>query len=103
MVRISSGSSDFGSLRVSALALLLEQGAAPPALTGLASDLAGAIGRVLARRDFRATRDEVLHLLGVENGVERVLLVGMGKVTDRAASLKRAAAIAARRAVQAGV
>src|SRR5437773_12377368 len=103
MVRVSSGSSDLGSLRVSALALLLEQGPAAPALTGLENGLASAINRVLTRRDFRASRDEVLHLLGADDGVERVLLVGMGKVTDRLASLKRAAAVAARRAGQAGV
>ena len=57
---------------------------------------------MIAARDFRGTRDETLHLLGTENGVERLLLVGMGKVTDRFAALKRAASIAARRANQAG-
>src|SRR6185436_3250954 len=53
-------------------------------------------------RDFRGGRDETLHLLGAEQGIERVLLVGMGKVNDRAASLRRASALAARRAMQGG-
>jgi leucyl aminopeptidase len=44
-----------------------------------------------------------MSVLGVEGGVERVLLVGMGKVTDRRAALRRAATLAARRAHQAGV
>ena len=101
MLNVSAGSSDLGTLRVPALALLVEQGT-EPALGALDKAVASAIARVLQRRDFRAGRDEVLHLLGAEQGVERVLLVGMGKVTDRRAALKRAASIAARRAAQAG-
>lgn len=91
-----------GTLRTPALALLLEQVSAAPDLGALDGGVASAVRRVTARRDFRGTRDETLHLLGAENGVERILLVGMGKVTDRLASLKRAAAIAARKAAQAG-
>jgi leucyl aminopeptidase len=101
MLKISAGSSDLGTLRTPALALLLEQGVAP-ALGTLDAGVAAAIQRVIASRDFRGSRDETLHLLGAASGVERVLLVGMGKVTDRLASLKRAASIAARRANQAG-
>jgi leucyl aminopeptidase len=102
MLKISVGSSDLGTLRTPALALLLEQGAGAPALGSLDSNVAAAVERVFAARDFRGSRDETLHLLGAETGVERLLLVGMGKVTDRLASLKRAASIAARRANQAG-
>src|SRR5438046_10082540 len=101
MLKISAGSADLGALRAPALALLLEQGATP-ALGMLDRAVTAAIQRVIVARDFRGTRDETLHLLGTENGVERLLLVGMGKVTDRFAALKRAASIAARRANQAG-
>jgi len=102
MLKISAGSSDLGALRAPALAVLLEQGAVAPELGALDSAVVAGIRRVLSSRDFRGARDETLHLLGSEKGVERVLLVGTGKVSDRVASLKRAAAIAARRANQAG-
>jgi leucyl aminopeptidase len=68
----------------------------------LDAQIGGVIGRMLARRDFRGSRDETLHLSGGATGVERVLLVGMGKVTERAAAIRRAAAIAARRASSMG-
>src|SRR5688572_27612249 len=102
MLKISAGSSDLGTLRVPALAMLLDQSTPAPDLGSLDATLAGAVRRVLTARDFRSGRDEVMQLLGAEGGVERVLLVGMGKVAHRAASLKRAASIAARRAHQAG-
>ena len=102
MLKISAGSSDLGTLRVPALAILLDQATPAPDLGTLNGTLAGAVRRVLAARDFRSGRDEVMQILGAEGGVERVLLVGMGKVTHRTASLKRAASIAARRAHQAG-
>jgi leucyl aminopeptidase len=102
MLKISAGSSDLGALRTPALAILLEQGATAPDLVALESGLAASVRRVLGSRDFRSARDETIHLLGVERGIERVLLVGMGKVTDRPSSLKRAAAITARKATQLG-
>lgn len=102
MLKISAGSSDLGTLRTPALAILAAQEEGAPDIGSLESGLAGAVRRVTTSRDFRATRDETLHLLGGENGVERLLLVGMGKVADRLTALKRAAAIAARKANQAG-
>lgn len=102
MITLSAASSDLAGLKTPALALLLEQGAGSPALASLDGNIASAVNRVIERRDFRASKDESLHLLGAENGVERVLLVGMGKMTDRLASLKRGAAIAARKANQLG-
>ena len=102
MLKISAGSADLGTLKVPGLAVLVDQAKGVPTLGALDQGIAGSIQRVMARRDFRAGRDETLHLLGAEGGVERVLLVGMGKVTDRPAALRRAAAIAARRAHQAG-
>ncbi len=101
MLKISAGSSELGSLRVPALAVLASQDGSPD-VASLESGLAASVKRVASSKDFRSARDETLHLLGSESGVERLLLVGMGKVSDRRASLKRAAAIAARKANQAG-
>jgi leucyl aminopeptidase len=104
MLKISAGTAaGLGTLRAPALAILLEQREGKVALDlPLAGPVAAAVQRVIANRDFRAQRDETLHLLGAEGGIERVLLVGMGKVTDRRVSLKRAAALAGRRANQLG-
>ena len=74
----------------------------PAALGELDARLGGALGRALARRDFRGGRDETLHLAGGEQGVERLLLVGMGKAADRPAALRRAGAVAARAATKLG-
>ena len=84
-----------------AIALAADE-ALPPALSELDARLNGAIGRTLSRRDFRGGRDETLHLAGGEQGVERVLLVGMGKATDRNVALRRAGAVAARAATKLG-
>lgn len=102
MVKLSAGPADPGSLRTPGLAILVDHTSGPPPLGGLEASIARSIQRVMTRRDFRAGRDETLHLLGVDGGVERVLLVGLGKVTDRRASLRRGAALAARRAAQGG-
>ena len=102
MLKILAGPADLGAVRVPALAVLVEQLVVPD-LAGLAPEVASGIRRVIDSRDFRAARDETLHLLGTDGGVERVLLIGMGKVTDRRAALKRAAALAGRRGNQTGV
>lgn len=75
----------------------------PVALRGLDRAMGGALKRTLDRRDFRGGRDETFHLVGGRRGPRRVLLVGMGKATDRPAALRRAATIAARQAHRAGV
>src|SRR4051812_15290862 len=54
-------------------------------------------------KDFRGARDEILHLTGLAKGPRRILLVGMGAVADRRASLRRAATLAARNAHRLGV
>ena len=77
--------------------------ALPATLSSVDNALGGAIGRTLSRRDFRGGRDELLHLSGGEAGVQRVLLVGLGKGDDRVTSLRRAATLAARRANGMGV
>jgi leucyl aminopeptidase len=72
-------------------------------LAELDTALGGMLQRSIARGDFRGARDETLHLGGLaENGPQRVLLVGMGSVSDGPASVRRAAAIAARHGVRYG-
>jgi leucyl aminopeptidase len=88
------------------LILLLGADAAthiPPSLDPLDATLGGALGRTLAARDFRGGRDETLFLAGGTTGARRLLLVGLGKAADRPLSLRRAAALAARRANSLGV
>jgi leucyl aminopeptidase len=77
--------------------------ALPAALGALDQATGGALGRSLSRRDFRGGRDEVGHVSGGATGVQRVLLVGTGKATDRAVALRRAASVAARQAAKLGV
>jgi leucyl aminopeptidase len=72
-------------------------------LTAVDAATAGALGRALARRDFRGGRDETLHLSGGATGAQRVLLIGMGPATDRVGALRRAAALAGRQGNRLGV
>jgi leucyl aminopeptidase len=77
-----------------------------PTMAGIAAlDTAsqGALSRTIDMKDFRGTRDETLHLTGFAKGPRRLLLVGMGTVTDRRAAFKRAATLAARNANRLGV
>ena len=77
-----------------------------PTLAGIAAlDTAsqGALTRTIEMKDFRGARDETLHLTGFAKGPRRLLLVGMGAVTDRRAAFKRAATLAARNAHRLGV
>jgi leucyl aminopeptidase len=88
--------------------LVVATGSAPALTAELApADAAtgGGLGRALARRDFRGGRDETLFLAGSETGIQRVLLVGMGKPADadRVSAIRRAGAIAGRQANRLGV
>jgi leucyl aminopeptidase len=77
-----------------------------PTLAGIAAldgATQGAMTRMIDMKDFRGSRDETLHLTGFSKGPRRILLVGMGAVADRRASLKRAATLAARNAHRLGV
>ena len=90
---------DAGTLTAGVLAVLCPKGTQiPPGLTSLDEALGGALTRSFTRGAFVGKRDEVLHLSGGATGPERVLLIGMGAVTDGPAALKRAAQLAARRA-----
>lgn len=95
---------DFGALDTPLLVLALPSGAAvDETLTALDRRTGGVLRRTLERRDFRGGRDEVLHLSSATAGVERLLLIGMGKVVERPTGLRRAAAIAARQGAKLGV
>ncbi len=85
------------------LALALARGSLPASLASLDAALGGALGRVYASGDFAGKRDEVA-LVYPSGPVSRVLLVGMGKPEDvTRGALRRAAAIAAKRARVLGV
>ncbi len=77
-----------------------------PTLAGIAAlDTAsqGALTRTIEMKDFRGARDETLHLTGFAKGPRRLLLIGMGPITDRRPAFKRAATLAARNAHRLGV
>lgn len=74
----------------------------PDSLRSLDDAMQGALSRTLARRDFRGGRDETCFLAGAERGVERVLLVGLGKSEASRTAWRRAGAVAARAAVKLG-
>ena len=102
MLKVAAGGSDLSAVATPVVALLLEQPVEPVDFGKLDSTAAGAARRAIDSRDFRAGRDEVVTVPGADKGAERVMLVGMGKVTDRRGALRRAASLAARRAHQAG-
>jgi leucyl aminopeptidase len=70
----------------------------PAALAPLDQATGGALGRALASGDFKGKRDETLLAYGAGKA-RRVLLVGMGKAEEvRGSAVRRAAAVAAKRA-----
>ncbi|HEX2721427.1 MAG TPA: leucyl aminopeptidase [Gemmatimonadaceae bacterium] len=77
-----------------------------PCLTAAISDLdtmlGGSIRRAVDARDFRGARDELFALSGSVDGPRRIVLVGMGKTSDRAGSIRRAAALTARQGMKLG-
>jgi leucyl aminopeptidase len=100
---LTAGRADLASLDVPLLVVALAPGVArDEPLTALDTTLGGALARLLDRRDFRAGRDETLHLAGAASGPARVLLVGLGKGTERVSALRRAGALAARQAGRMG-
>ena len=65
----------------------------------------GALARAIERRDFRGGRDETLLLGGSEQGIQRVLLIGLGAAPatgDRVLQMRRAAMLAGRQANKLG-
>src|SRR4030088_127194 len=101
---LSGGPADLGALDIPLLVVALPATAAlDTALASLDTTLGGALTRTLERRDFRGGRDETLPLPGAANGPKRVLLLGLGKPTERAGALRRAGAIGARQGGKMGV
>jgi hypothetical protein len=88
-----------GSIIAIPVADTLELDAASGEIDGA---LGGAIKNSIESRFFRAGKDEVFYLTGSNGSAARVVLIGMGKVSDRAGSIRRAAAIAARHAMKLG-
>ena len=84
------------------LAVAMDENPGGATLSGLDSALGGALKRAIDSREFRGARDELLQFTGSQNGPRRILLVGMGKTTDRAGALRRAAALSARQAGKLG-
>jgi leucyl aminopeptidase len=74
----------------------------PPRLAASDDGTGGVIRKALESRDFRGSRDEILHVTMTGDNPRRVMLVGTGPVTDRPNSLRRASALAARQAVGLG-
>src|SRR5438876_2163406 len=81
------------------LAVALAQGAALPASLGeLDRAAGGGLARAISSGDFKAKRDESL-LLYPSGKAQRILLVGVGKSGEvTRSSIRRAAAVAAKRA-----
>jgi len=101
---LSARAADFGALDTPLLVLAISSGTGvDETLNALDKRLGGILRRTLDRREFRGGRDEMLHLSSAAAGVERVLLVGLGKAEDRPASLRRAAALSSRHASKLGV
>lgn len=84
------------------LAIAMDENPGAATLTDLDSAIGGALQRAIASREFRGSRDETMQFTGGSNGPRRILLVGMGKTTDRPGALRRAAAVAARQAAKLG-
>src|SRR5215207_3543961 len=100
---LATGRADLASLEVPLLVVALAGVTRDEPLTALDSALGGPLARLLDRRDFRAGRDETLHITGGTSGPARVLLVGLGKAAERVSALRRAGAVAARQAARMGV
>ncbi|HEY8164820.1 MAG TPA: leucyl aminopeptidase [Gemmatimonadaceae bacterium] len=74
----------------------------PEAIAELDSAGGNGIRQAIDTREFRGSRDEVLHITSNSGGARRIALIGTGKSPDRSGSLRRAAAIAARQAAKLG-
>lgn len=101
---LSVRAAELGALNTPLLVLALGSGASiDQSLATLDGRLGGILRRTLERREFRGSRDEMLHLSSTAAGLERILLVGVGGGEDRAGALRRAASLAARQGNKLGV
>ncbi len=103
MLSVSINSANPAEVGTALLIVALPENPSVAGITALDAATQGALTRSIEMKDFRGSRDEVLHLTGVAKGPRRVLLVGMGAVTDRKVALRRAATLAGRNAHRLGV
>lgn len=96
------GSEGVAGFRTPLLAIAMDDKPGAATLPELDRALGGALQRAIEAHDFRGARDEMLQFTGTPNGPGRIILVGMGKTTDRPGALRRAAALAARQARKLG-
>ena len=93
---------EVAGFRVALLAVAMDDKPGAASLAELDRTLDGSLQRAIDAHEFRGARDEILQFTGTTDGPGRVILVGMGKTTDRVGALRRAAAIAARQARKIG-
>src|SRR5256885_10042099 len=102
MPKLTSGvaSAPLAQVDTPLLAVALAQGSAVPAsLTDLDHAAGGVVARAITSGDFKGKRDEATLLYPSGAKPERVLLVGLGKPGEvTRTSIRRAAAVAAKRA-----
>ena len=92
-----------GTFATPLLAVAVPRGNLPASLDGLDKAAGGAVNRVLAAGDFSGKKDETA-VVYPPGSVSRVLLVGLGKREDvDRSAIRRAAAIAAKRARSLGI
>ncbi|CAN5495245.1 leucyl aminopeptidase [soil metagenome] len=100
---LTSGPAEIGALEAPLLVVALAAASAlDDMLLAVDATMGGVIARSLAQRDFRGGRDETMHFTGAATGPSRILLIGLGKSTDRSGALRRAGALAARQAGRMG-
>jgi leucyl aminopeptidase len=91
------------TLDIPFLAVVVPEGGLPASLAALDQSAGGGIGRAYGSGDFHGKRDETI-LLYPASGAARLLLIGTGSAgAGDANALRRAAAVAGKRAVQARV
>jgi leucyl aminopeptidase len=103
VLSVSINSASPTEVGTSLLVIALPENPTISGIAGLDSAAQGSLSKSIEMKDFRGSRDELLHLTGFAKGPRRMLLLGMGSVTDRRASLRRAATLAARNAHRLGV
>jgi len=103
VLTVSINSANPAEIGTALLVIALAENPTLAGIAGLDTAAQGALTRTIEMRDFRGARDETLHLTGIPRGPRRLLLVGMGPVTDRRAAFRRAATLGARNAQRLGV
>jgi leucyl aminopeptidase len=103
VVSVSINSASPTEVGTSLLVVALPENPTIAGIAGLDSAAQGSLSKSIEMKDFRGSRDEMLHLTGFAKGPRRLMLLGMGSMSDRRASLRRAATLAARTAHRLGV